>query len=277
MSPAPVRPDLVVRRRKDKERRVRALQGDLVVSTGPVIAHMARLQAAGWTSAQISAAAGIARSTPFALVKQETTKRHIATSVLRVRVGPPPVESTHTHVDSTGARRRVEALGVLGWSPERIAARAGLSRGPVYRALQGRPISVASESALRVVFDELWDVPASGGRSAVITARALAAGWAPPLAWDDDTIDDPSATPEGVPPREESRGNRKVNVDAVAEHLELNPGATLRQVAERVGVRKETLRRNLERNGHRDLLVRMTRNAVAAGCSNQHTARSVAA
>lgn len=280
MTAAPTRPDLLVRRRKDKERRVRQyLHGDLIVPAAPVVAHMRALQGQGWTLRQIADAAQVAHSTPHALAHQELTKRTVAERILRV-TGSPPSLSSHTLVDSTGTRRRVQALATLGWSPERIAVRAGISRGPVYRALGGGGVSVSSATAIRVAYDALWDVRATGGRCDVVAARARAAGWAPPLAWDDDTIDDPTASPEGVQDRDPDAAPvnaKKVHVDDIVEQLELDPAAPLRVVAERLGLRKETIRRHLHRHGRDDLLAVMSRNAVAAGCGNQHTARSVAA
>lgn len=263
MTAAPTRPDLLVRRRKDKERRARQyLYGDLIVPAAPVVAHMRALQGQGWTLRQIADAAQVAHSTPHALAHQELTKRTVAERILRV-TGSPPSLSSHTLVDSTGTRRRVQALATLGWSPERIAVRAGISRGPVYRALGGGGVSVSSATAIRVAYDALWDVRATGGRCDVVAARARAAGWAPPLAWDDDTIDDPVAVPEGVP--DVGKGWRaRISVGAVEEVLAVEPLVTTRQLAERFGVGRTSIQSHLRRKGRRDILEVLNRNAILA-------------
>lgn len=57
---------------------------------------------------------------------------------------------------------------------------------------------------VRTLYDQIWNVPPPSGtqyeRSASKRARTLANrnGWPPPLAWDDDEIDDPTMGPHFV-------------------------------------------------------------------------------
>lgn len=95
-------------------------------------------------------------------------------------------------IDATGTRRRLHALMRLGWPADLLAARFGVS-GPAVRAW-ARNERVRRSTAAKVadLYDRLcWTV----GPSTKTRARAVAAGWPPPLAWDDDTIDDPAARP----------------------------------------------------------------------------------
>lgn len=100
-------------------------------------------------------------------------------------VGPPLV----------GARRRVGALMRMGYTDAYLSGRLG------FRALNlsanGRRAGLSWEEYDKVValYDELSMTP---GPSVQARKQAANAGHAPPLAWDDDTIDRPEATPEGV-------------------------------------------------------------------------------
>lgn len=95
------------------------------------------------------------------------------------------------HVPNVGAVRRVEALMALGWRKSDL-----LAEGVPPAQLVTRPrdrISASAWRRVRAVYDRLSMTP---GPSPTARARASARGYAPPLAWDDDTIDDPRARPD---------------------------------------------------------------------------------
>lgn len=102
-------------------------------------------------------------------------------------------------IDSTGTIRRLQALACLGWSFTEVARRAGVAKGS---ELAARPqVKRGNAERIAVVYDELWDqLPPSGSRYERMVlgktkTRAAQQGWAPPLAWDDESIDDPGASP----------------------------------------------------------------------------------
>ena len=105
------------------------------------------------------------------------------------------------HEDAAGTRRRVEALMWNGHSLTGLASALGWSRQVLRHKMRGRRVSPASAAAVRALYDDLWDQPPPQGtpyeRRAVTTARGYARerGWVPPLAWDEDAIDDPAAVP----------------------------------------------------------------------------------
>jgi len=108
-------------------------------------------------------------------------------------------------VDVTGARRRLRALVRVGYPKSVLARHVGISEHAVEKILTAATCRVNPGTAAAVVraYDELWDVApdTSTARRAADAAharqRAEAEGWPPPLAWDDDDIDDPAA-PEPV-------------------------------------------------------------------------------
>lgn len=95
-------------------------------------------------------------------------------------------------VDAVGTRRRLQALCALGWARQALADRLGVTARAVNYFLKAERVNASTALRVREVYDELWLTP---GTSARARADAQRAGWASPLAWDDDEIDDPDASP----------------------------------------------------------------------------------
>lgn len=98
-------------------------------------------------------------------------------------------------VDSTGTQRRLRALAAVGWRYADIADEVGASRTRIGHLAVGLFPTVHRDTAAAIadVYDRLSMTAGPSDRS-----RAVAAGrgWPPPLAWDDETIDDPAARPD---------------------------------------------------------------------------------
>ena len=95
-----------------------------------------------------------------------------------------------------GTRRRLQALGAIGWTAADIAAETGLTSHSVHdiRGRAGRLwVSSAAAQAIADVYEQLCMTP---GPSRVTRLRGRDYGWLPPLAWDD--IDDPSESAKFV-------------------------------------------------------------------------------
>jgi hypothetical protein len=104
-------------------------------------------------------------------------------------------------IDPTGTRRRVEALATLGWSKARLAPEIGTSYVGLKNRLRADRVSGRFARAMAEVYDRLWNQrPEDHGVQGWVADRvrrcAQQDGWAGPLAWDDDTIDDPKAQPQ---------------------------------------------------------------------------------
>lgn len=97
-------------------------------------------------------------------------------------------------VDSIGVVRRLRALGALGWTSTEIAAHCRFSPDYVARLRGGASKRVLMATAL-TVYDVYAELADRLGPSSIARRRAARVGWAPPLAWDGDTIDDPDAVP----------------------------------------------------------------------------------
>ncbi|HEY9476362.1 MAG TPA: hypothetical protein VIS06_21240, partial [Mycobacteriales bacterium] len=107
-------------------------------------------------------------------------------------------------VDATGTRRRIQALIAVGWSASQIGGRLGISPTNMWGLSRRLMVSARTAARVRALYDELWDCPPPARnrwqRVSVSRSTRMAAvrGWAPPVAWDDDSIDDPTAQPHGV-------------------------------------------------------------------------------
>jgi hypothetical protein len=101
----------------------------------------------------------------------------------------------HALVDATGTHRRIQALAAIGWSTPALEQYAGVGYRKFHELLRKRRTHRNTAALVRRMYDELWNTPAPKGIGAT---RALTAarknGWPKPAAWDDDEIDDPTAT-----------------------------------------------------------------------------------
>ena len=107
--------------------------------------------------------------------------------------------------DATGTLRRTQALMAAGWPLARQAAMIGRDDSNFWKIFHVQRVTSKTARAVAALYDEVWDqappLASKWEKSASTCARrqAAAAGWPPPLAWDDDPgphcIDDPAARP----------------------------------------------------------------------------------
>lgn len=181
------------------------------VDARPAAAHLRALSAAGMGWKRAAAAAGVPESSVYPLLYGRRTRdggrpktkarQALVDAILAVPMPTLDDLGAGTPVDSTGTRRRLQALMALGWSVNRIARAAGADQQAMCHALAGGMVTARTARTVRDVYDDLWDQapPAlsRGDRVAAgrTRARAARAGYLPPMAWDDDTIDDPATHP----------------------------------------------------------------------------------
>lgn len=221
--------------RADLERRMDRLAGrSREVPAGPSMEHVRKLSAARLTKQQIARETGVEPSTVARLLagEQKTVMRTTEQKILAV---PLDVRVTLGDVPALGAIRRVRALYALGHFNREIAAEAGVSRDMVCALAAGQwpTLNVRRDEGIRRAYDRL---SMSVGESWKTRRLAEREGWAPPLAWDDEAIDDPKGRPR--------RGTRsRAGVDEAAamrvlegEKLPLN--AETRTTAVLIGIRR---------------------------------------
>lgn len=165
------------------------------------------------------------------------------------------------HGSLAGAIRRLQALHAVGWSFEALATHLGTSRQYMSQLANGKRrgggVYAWTGDRIAALYDELWDRPPVGAAALRARLHAQRVGWVPPLAWDEETIDDPAAVPNlGKPEPDRGKKDRDaVHVDeiAIAEamhgrtvtltkaeraevvHRLTERGCSAREIAERLG------------------------------------------
>lgn len=118
------------------------------------------------------------------------------------------------HVPRVGAVRRVQALMAMGWSHHDLA-RAGVPNTARLLTGTGNLVTAQRWREISELYDRLSMTP---GPSPHTRGWAKTLSYVPPLAWDEDTIDDPRARPHG---QATQHGDGQV-IDMVAIRRTLN-------------------------------------------------------
>ncbi|WP_068325015.1 hypothetical protein [Janibacter terrae] len=254
----------------------------------PVREHIATLMTAGIGLKQITHHTGINGGVLSKLVygipgqrpPSQRVRTDTASKILALNPRDTTLLADGARTDSTGTARRLQALHTLGWGINAIARQTGLDRQRLDNAIHGGNIVMGTRRAVTDLYEQLWDTPAptatKGERLAATRAkkRAEAARWVPPLAWDDETIDDPTATPHvddrDARDRKSGRGTGATNADALRD-CAVDWGLTLAQAAHRLHVTNAAISRALARLNDDDpdlaneLRAAFRRNAIAQG------------
>ncbi|WP_416477068.1 hypothetical protein [Streptomyces sp. LKA04] len=168
------------------------------VDAGLALEHLHKLRVTmSWS--QIQDATGCDNRGLQLLISGKRTEINRTTQDKILAVPPGAEPSAGMYIDATGPRRRLQALSALGYSGRHIADRIGTSEVRIHKIANGSQPTVRYGLVRRIkhLYDELSQTPAPAGRSRTRVIRhAHSNGWAPPVAWDDDTIDDPKAHPE---------------------------------------------------------------------------------
>jgi hypothetical protein len=160
-------------------------------------------------------------------------------------------------VDATGSRRRIQALAALGWPYRRIAEVGGFESAQVYTLTRATVVHKDTAAKVAAVYDRLsMQVPRPSSSTTRARKAAARKGWLPPLAWDDETIDDPAAEPamaesedivDEVAVQRALSGDRPDTLHRAelieTIHVAHSRGLDDRQIAARLGMKPTTVQR----------------------------------
>ncbi|MEU2924157.1 hypothetical protein ABZ636_03720 [Streptomyces sp. NPDC007251] len=224
------------------------------IDAEPVRIHIRHLQDCGMGLRAIAAAAGIDRKRLQAILTgrpergtgpQEKVRPTLAAAVLTVE---PSLENLapSTLINPAGTRRRIQALVAMGWPQQHLADRLDMTPSNFSAMIRRDHVMVRRALAVRALYNALWRAdPAQHGATAagITRARKLAAanGWPPPAAWDDDTIDDPAATPHAEGAKALNRDERAAMRREEIEHL-ISFGISEEEIAKRLDMGLSTVR-----------------------------------
>jgi hypothetical protein len=172
------------------------------VDAAPVRAHIRWLQGAGIGIQRIIDLSKIGEGTIGAIMYGPTkhTREAAAVAILAIRPGMDTL-APGARIDAVGTRRRLQALAAIGWPSSVIGERIDRSRSHVTGLRVANNVTVRVAQEVARLYQRMYYVRpqpvSSEERGAVASTLTWAsrAGWAPPSAWTEATIDDPNARP----------------------------------------------------------------------------------
>ena len=141
---------------------------------------------------------------------------------------------------AVGTTRRLRALVAIGYTNQQLSELLGIGPSYVSKLTHNsrRQVNADTAQKVRALYDRLSMTP---GPSVAARDRAHRKGWAVPLAWDDETIDNPDAEPNSAPAA-------PVRWDEKYRELR-HVGLTDLQIVDRLGIKAESLLRQMGRYG----------------------------
>jgi hypothetical protein len=219
------------------------------VSPARAVAHLERLREAGMGLRQVTGRTGVARSTLIELSARARISRDTEARILAV--SPEPAGGAR--VSGIGTVRRLQALVAIGWPGAQLAARIGWASNNLWGLiLHQQRVNLATARLVADLYEELWDQPGPSVRARSLAARN---GWAPPMAWDDEDLDDPATQPQQPEDLRRGRGGARPaqyvveDWDDTFDHHQ----GDLELAAARLRMNSETLRTALLRARRRGL------------------------
>lgn len=148
----------------------------------------------GWSQTQISDASGVGRRGIGDIVQKArpSISRETERKILTLCPGPPPPPRD---VEATATVRRLRALIAAGHSSSSIAAELGLHPDALGKIARHElpHVRTTTAQAVAAIYTQLAE---TRGLSERARRHAATRNWAPPTAWDPDTIDNPDAHAE---------------------------------------------------------------------------------
>lgn len=200
-------------RRYCKQYRVRTITKPVRIDATPVRNRLQKWVDQGYSQTQIGDAVGKKSGDISKLLRgQATIAPSVADRILR-SLGPTGTPM-HARVDSTGTIRRGRALHAAGYPIYTIAENVPMATNHLGRVLYHQPaaVSAAVAQGMTALYKQ-WSSKPGPSHFALHNARRR--GWDGPLAWDDDTIDDPTVHPEWTGHCGTDRGWWKHNLDGI--------------------------------------------------------------
>lgn len=204
-----------------------------LVDADPVRAHIRGLGAQGMGWKRVATQAGVSNGAMWKLLygrrrpdgTQKVSRRvlrEVADRILAVELDLAP----HAIIPADraiGTSRKLQALVALGWSQSKLGGRLGIGAQNMTRLVRGGDgVQVRTARAVAALYDDLSMTlpPQSNQRERISVSRSIRMarerGWVPPLALDDERIDDPTHDPHRPNP---GRDNEHVDEAAVLRRI----------------------------------------------------------
>lgn len=206
--------------------------------------HLAALRASGLGWKQVTKLSKVPHQTLFEIGcgKRTSVRRRTEQKLLAVPVpdhaGLLHAIAEHGYLPALGSSRRLRALAAIGWSAHSLGVELGIHQRGIQR-VRANPPTVTGKFArdVKALFDRLQLTPGPNHKA---RCHAKRQGWPPPLAWDEDSIDNPTAKPW------KDKEPRMTFTERYRELHEL--GYSDFHAATKLGVKEESLRQQLKRD-----------------------------
>lgn len=232
------------------------------VDAEPVQEHIRYLMANGISAKRLATLADLSHSAVSAIIYGRTERGHNpyprvqAVTAEKILAIKPTLDNMAAGrvIDSTGTLRRLQALVTIGWSMSRLGEHINVTPGNMVKLMNSTQTTAGRARQVKALYEKLWNQPQQGHdqRSRISANRsrsyAKKRGWYPPMAWDDDTIDNPATMPD----MGETLDRTTTRIENI-EHL-LTTGHLFWEIAQRLGTTEATLERFLDRNNRRDII-----------------------
>ncbi|SFT31861.1 hypothetical protein [Streptomyces sp. ok210] len=178
------------------------------VDAEPVRQHVLAIRDAGMSLKNLTAVTGVSSSTLDHLIYGGTgypPAVRIRTESATTLLAYWPTLDDYVDgavIDATGTRRRLQALSATGWPATSIHQRIDfVNVKTIENARYNQQVTARLARAVRDLYERACGSKAeSHGITPGLATRcrnhAARSGWLGPEVWDDDTIDDPTASPE---------------------------------------------------------------------------------
>ncbi len=239
-----------------------------LVDVDQVQTHLRWLAGHGIGWEQVPQLAGVGRNTVDQILRPTRRRRGVTPRVAGAILAVLPTldnAAAGALIDSTGTRRRLQALMLTGHTLTAIQSATGASA--LGRVMTRDTATARIARLVRDYYDTHWNVPpaATTAADAAMVARTIARaerdGFLPALAWDDDLIDDPSAVADVTAVRPPPLSVR-IHLEDVEDLARF--GATWDEAERRTGAVRNSIEVACGRAGRPDLVARITSNRWVA-------------
>jgi transcriptional regulator with XRE-family HTH domain len=204
-------------------------------------AHVRALRDAGYSLHSVAEMSGLDEDTLRNLGTWTAASRVALMTHLRIVRIPLPegiINGGAQDIANVGTKRRIQALMASGYPLTALADELGVTPQNVNHWLRRERVTSETVERVSALFDRLQLTPGPSKRAALAAARK---GWPRPFDWDEDLIDDPTATPQAP----KAGGNAWFD-----DYQELRGlGLTNVQIADRMGIKRSTLVTRIRRSG----------------------------
>lgn len=226
----------------------RNTQGDWLshyIDSQPVRNHITRLRVAGMGIKQIARSCGVSPGAIQLIVDRRTglAVKVLPSTAARILAITAPsttsdVPAATRPASALGTRRRLRALVAAGYTPSMLSHELGIAPKDAYTLFShcdDVPAGIAQ--AVADLFDRLEMTPGPSDRARILAHKLR---WAPPLAWDEDSIDDADCDPAPAAAKPLTFPERYRELRELGVHDEL-------AIARRLGMKLDSLQRQLAR------------------------------